>query len=43
MDRLVEMRAGHCVFFRSDPTFEPLKGHPRYEAIIARVFGTPAA
>ncbi len=43
MDRLVETRAGHCVFFSSDPTFEPLKGHPRYEAIVARVFGAPSS
>jgi tetratricopeptide (TPR) repeat protein len=41
MDRLVSMRDGHCVFFRT-PVFDPLRGHPRYEAIVARVFGTPS-
>jgi serine/threonine-protein kinase len=43
MERLVQTRAGHCVFFVSDPTYEPLRGNPRYEAIIARVFGAPSA
>jgi serine/threonine protein kinase len=43
MERLVETRAGHCVFFRSDPIYEPLKDSTRYDAIIARVFGTPSA
>jgi eukaryotic-like serine/threonine-protein kinase len=42
MDRLVQTRAGHCVFFRSDPAFEPLAGNPRYEAMVARVFGGPS-
>jgi eukaryotic-like serine/threonine-protein kinase len=43
MERLVQQRVGHCVFFQSDPIYEGLKGSPRYEAIIARVFGTPSA
>jgi eukaryotic-like serine/threonine-protein kinase len=43
MERLVEIRSGHCVFLSSDPLFEPLKGNPRYEALAARVFGGPAA
>jgi serine/threonine protein kinase/Tfp pilus assembly protein PilF len=43
MERLVQTRAGHCVFFRSDPVYEPLQGNPRYEAIIARIFGAPSA
>jgi hypothetical protein len=30
------------VFFRT-PIFDPLRGDARYEAIIARVFGTPSA
>ena len=39
MERLVEMRSGHCVFLRSDPAYEPrCRGRPRYEAIVARVF-----
>jgi hypothetical protein len=42
IERLAQVRAGHCVFFRSDPVFEPLRGHPRYEATIARVFGAPS-
>ena len=42
MERLVQTHAGHCVFFGSDPGYDPLKGHPRYEAIVARVFGAPS-
>jgi serine/threonine protein kinase/Tfp pilus assembly protein PilF len=42
MEKLVETRSGHCAFFRSDPIYEPLKGNPRYEAIVVRVFGGPA-
>jgi serine/threonine-protein kinase len=42
MERLVATRDGHCVFFRT-PIFDPLRGDARYEAIIARVFGTPSA
>jgi hypothetical protein len=42
MERLVSTRDGHCVFFRT-PIFDPLRGDARYEAIIARVFGTPSA
>jgi serine/threonine protein kinase/tetratricopeptide (TPR) repeat protein len=38
MERLVEMRSGHCVFLKSDPAYEVLRGEPRYEAIVARVF-----
>jgi TolB-like protein/Tfp pilus assembly protein PilF len=40
MERLLGMHAGHCVFFKSDPLFDPLRGHPRYERIIERVFGS---
>jgi eukaryotic-like serine/threonine-protein kinase len=42
MERLLQTRSAHCVFFRMDPAFDPLKGNPRYEAIVARVFGGPA-
>jgi serine/threonine protein kinase len=38
MERLVEIHSGHCVFLKSDPAYDALKGRPRYEALIARVF-----
>jgi serine/threonine-protein kinase len=38
MERLVETHAGHCVFLKSDPAYDGLKGLPRYEALIAKVF-----
>ena len=30
MERLVEMHSGHCVFLKSDPAWNALRGRPRY-------------
>lgn len=36
-ERIVDARAGVAVFLGVDPFLAPLRGHPRYEALIARI------
>ena len=42
MERLVEARAGNCVFFNVAPAFKHLRDQPRFQAILKRV-GVPTA
>ncbi len=37
LDGLVELRNGYMVFAEGDPALAPLRSHPRFKALIARV------
>ncbi|HEV8316428.1 MAG TPA: protein kinase [Vicinamibacterales bacterium] len=38
-ERMVDAHEGHCVFAWADPTFDPLRGAPRFDAIMQRLAG----
>jgi serine/threonine protein kinase len=42
LERVVDARMGVAVFMRVDANLEPLRGHPRFEALTAKV-GIPTA
>jgi serine/threonine-protein kinase len=37
LDRMVEHRSGYMIFAAGDPVLAPLRSHPRFRALIARV------
>ena len=38
-ERMVDAHEGHCVFAWADPTFDQLRGAPRFDAIMQRLAG----
>ncbi len=40
VDRMVETRASRCVFIGADPCLAPLRGNPRYDALVTQI-GVP--
>jgi serine/threonine-protein kinase len=42
LERAYEHRAGpDIMFIKLDPMLDPLRGHPQFERLVAKVFGTP--
>jgi eukaryotic-like serine/threonine-protein kinase len=39
IERLVDERTGHAVFAHTEPSFDPVRSHPRFQAILQRLAG----